>query len=444
MPSADWVAPVAEGPIDATVTLPGSKSLTNRYLVIAALAAGPSRIRRPLRSRDTLLMADALRSLGVVVDDGGEGGGGDDWVITPGAITGPATVDCGLAGNVMRFVPPVAGLATGPVRFDGDLHARRRPMAPVLGALRELGVRVDDGGEGALPFTIEGTGQVRGGAVTIDASASSQFVSGLLLSGARYAEGIVVHHDGKAVPSLPHIDMTVEVLRDAGVVVDDCDANTWRVEPGEIHALDVTVEPDLSNAAQFLSAALVTGGRVHVPGWPHHTTQAGNHIREVLEQAGAEVVLDRSGLTVTGSGPVRGIDVDLHEASELTPVVAALCALADRPSVIRGVAHIRGHETDRLAALATELGALGTEVEETEDGLRITPRPLTGRLFHTYADHRMVMAAALLGLRVPGLVVEDPGTVAKTLPDFVELWDGMLGNASGTRATAASVGLPAP
>ncbi|MGG5260033.1 3-phosphoshikimate 1-carboxyvinyltransferase [Phycicoccus avicenniae] len=422
MPSPDWSAPTAEGPVRARVVLPGSKSLTNRYLVLAAVAADVSRLRAPLRSRDTLLMAGALRSLGVVVEDVDDG----DWLVTPAALTGGGAVDCGLAGNVMRFVPPLAGLADGPVRFDGDEGARRRPMAPVLEALRTLGVRVEDEGRGGLPFTVHGRGAVRGGTVTIDASASSQFVSGLLLSAARFDEGVTVRHDGKALPSLPHIEMTVETLRDAGVVVDDGDAHTWRVEPSEVNALDVQVEPDLSNAAQFLAAALVTGGSVHVPGWPQYTTQGGDFVRDVLDMMGAEVVLDRSGLTVTGGDGIGGVDVDLHDSSELTPVVAALCALADSPSVIRGVAHIRGHETDRLAALRTELTGLGAEVDETDDGLRIVPKPLHGNQFRTYHDHRMVMAAAVLGLAVPGVLVEDVGTVAKTMPDFTGLWDRML------------------
>jgi 3-phosphoshikimate 1-carboxyvinyltransferase len=421
MPSADWSAPTAVGPLDAQVVLPGSKSLTNRYLVLAALGNDVSRLRLPLRSRDTLLMVRALRTLGATVDDVD-----GDWLVTPGPLVVGGTVDCGLSGNVMRFVPPIAGLADGAVRFDGDPHARSRPMAPVLGALRALGVEVADEGRGGLPFTVHGRGSVRGGDVTLDASASSQFVSGLLLSGARFAQGVVVHHEGAAVPSLPHIEMTVETLRDAGVVVDDGDRHTWRVEPSEVNALDVQVEPDLSNAAQFLAAALVTGGRVHVPGWPQYTTQGGDFMREVLDMMGADVVLDRGGLTVTGGGGISGVDLDLRGSSELTPVVAALCTLADTPSVIRGVAHIRGHETDRLAALSAELTALGADVAETEDGLRITPRPLRGGRVRTYGDHRMVMAAAVLGLVVPGVVVEDVGTVAKTLPEFTALWDRML------------------
>ena len=326
MPSADWTAPTATGPVDARVVLPGSKSLTNRYLVLAALASDVSLLRSPLRSRDTLLMVQALRTLGAAVDDVDDG----DWLVTPGRLVGGGTVDCGLAGNVMRFVPAVAGLADGPVRFDGDPRARLRPMAPVLDALRTLGVEVDDDDRGGLPFTVHGRGSVRGGAVTLDASASSQFVSGLLLSGARFDEGVTVHHDGKTVPSLPHIDMTVEMLRDAGVVVDDGDEHTWRVEPGEVRALDGPSSPTCPTPPVPRRGA---GHRRPGPraGVAADTTQGGDFIRDVLAMMGAEVVLDRAGLTVSGGGSISGIDVDLHDASELTPVVAALCALADSP-----------------------------------------------------------------------------------------------------------------
>ncbi|NYG06099.1 3-phosphoshikimate 1-carboxyvinyltransferase [Phycicoccus badiiscoriae] len=422
-----WSTPTARRRVDADVTLPGSKSLTNRFLVLAALANGPSLLRRPLRSRDTLLMAQALRQLGAGVDDvSSPGSSTPDWVVTPSALDRGAQIDCGLAGTVMRFLPPVAALAQGLVTFDGDLQARVRPMGPVLAALRILGAQVEDEGRGTLPFTVHGAGRMPGGSVTLDASSSSQFISALLLAGPRYDAGVTIHHDGKPVPSEPHIEMTVETLRDAGAIVDDGEPNTWRVEPSEINGLDVQVEPDLSNAAPFLAAALVTSGRVTVPGWPQHTTQAGDAIRDILDTMGADVSLARDGLTVSGTGEIDGIDIDLHDASELTPVVAALAALADSPSVIRGVAHIRGHETDRLAALARELGDRGADVRETDDGLRITPRPLSAGLFHTYADHRMVMAGAVLGLRTPGLVVEDPDTVAKTLPSFVDLWTALV------------------
>ncbi|HEY5180019.1 MAG TPA: 3-phosphoshikimate 1-carboxyvinyltransferase [Dermatophilaceae bacterium] len=428
----DWLSPHAAGPVTATVALPGSKSLTNRFLVLAALANGPSRLRRPLRSRDTLLMAAALRSLGASVTDlPGDERDCDDWLITPATLCGATSVDCGLAGTVMRFLPPVAALANGPVSFYGDARAARRPMAPVIDSLRALGARINDDGRGTLPFTVEGSGRMPGGPVTVDASGSSQFISGLLLAGTRYDQGITVHHHGTPVPSEPHIQMTVEVLRDAGVIVDDSETNTWRVEPSEVQSLDVEVEPDLSNTAAFLAAAVVTGGTVRVPGWPQHTTQAGDAIRDILDAMGADVLFERSGLTVTGSEQISGLDVDLHDAGELTPVVVAIAALADSPSLIRGVGHLRGHETDRLVALSTEINALGGSVEATADSLRVTPKLLQGGLFHTYDDHRMAMAAAVLGLRVPGVVIENVETTDKTLPGFVARWTRLLDNDHG-------------
>ena len=433
MSMTTWAAPVADAVIDAVVALPGSKSLTNRYLVLAALAQEPSRLRSPLRSRDTELMAAGLAALGATVQDV-PGGSlcGQDWLITPGQLRGPASVDCGLAGTVMRFLPPVAALAAGRVAFDGDPRARERPMATVIAALRALGVEVDDGGRGALPFVVHGTGRVPGGTIRIDASASSQFVSGLLLVGARFAEGLTVEHVGPPIPSEPHVTMTVEALRDVGVVVDDADHEVWRIEPGPIGALDVQVEPDLSNAAPFLAAAAITGGRVTIPDWPQHTTQAGDALRDLLDTMGADVSLDRDGLTVEGTGELYGIDIDLNAAGELTPVVAALAAMAESGSHLRGIGHLRGHETDRLDALARELNALGGDVTQTPDSLIINPKPLHGGRFATYHDHRIAHAGAVLGLRVPGLVVENIETTAKTLPQFAELWTSMLGQ-SGPR-----------
>jgi 3-phosphoshikimate 1-carboxyvinyltransferase len=417
LPEDPWPAPRASGPIDRVVSLPGSKSLTNRALVLAALAEGPGVVRRALRSRDTELMAAALAGLGATVDSSG-----DDWTVTPGAVRGGSTVDCGLAGTVMRFVPPVAALADGPVVFDGDPHARTRPMGEVLVGLRGLGVRVDDEGRGTLPFTVVGHGAVRGGTVTIDASASSQFISALLLAGARYDEGVDVRHDGKPVPSLPHVEMTVDQLRARGVQVDDGDADRWRVLPGPVKAVDVTVEPDLSNAAPFLAAALVTGGRVTVRDWPRRTTQAGDALREILTLMGGRAEWTDDGLAVSGTGEIGGLDYDLHDVGELTPVVAALGALAGSGSHLRGIAHIRGHETDRLAALATELNGLGGHVTETEDGLHIRPAPLTGGTFRTYADHRMAHAGVVLGLAVEGVRVANVATTAKTFPGFPDVW----------------------
>ncbi len=416
-----WPAPRPAGPVRATVSLPGSKSLTNRALVLAALSDGPSVVRRALRSRDTELMAGALTTLGSPVDTTG-----DDWKVSPGPVAGRGTIDCGLAGTVMRFVPPVAALADGPVVFDGDPHARTRPMHEVLHALRALGVDIEDEGRGALPFTVLGRGAVRGGTVTIDASASSQFISALLLAGARYDEGVDVRHDGKPVPSLPHIDMTVEQLRLHGVQVDDSDPNRWRVLPGDVRAVDVPVEPDLSNAAPFVAAALVTGGRVTIRDWPRSTTQAGDALREIVTLMGGAAELTDEGLTVSGDGHLQGIDYDLHDVGELTPAVAALCVLAETSSHLRGVAHIRGHETDRLAALATEFNNLGGHVTETDDGLTIRPAPVTGGTYRTYADHRMAHAGVILGLAVDGVRVENIATTSKTFPGFDAAWARFL------------------
>ena len=420
-----WPAPQAPVPVTATVAVPGSKSETNRALVLAALASGPSTIVNGLDARDTQLMRDALRALGVVVDDAA---GADGWRVTPPAtFIGGATVDCGLAGTVMRFVPPLAVLADGPVAFDGDAQAYGRPMRPLLDALRDLGaqVSVDADGEG-LPFTVTGRPDQAGGTVTLDASTSSQHVSALLLVGARLAGGLEVVHSGPPVPSLPHIAMTVAMLRERGVEVDDSQADRWAVAPGPIAPRDVVVEPDLSSAAPFLAAAAVTGGSVTVPHWPSETLQPGDQLRDVLSVFGADVALSEAGLTVTGTDQLLGSDLDLSGASELTPVVAALAALARDTSHIRGVGHVRGHETDRLAALRAELEAMGARVHETHDGLTIHPRLLAGGTFHTYADHRMAQAGALLGLVVADLVLDDVACTSKTMPTFVAQWRRML------------------
>jgi len=423
MSTPNWPAPTARGPLAATVVLPGSKSMTNRALILAALAEEPTRIVRPLHSRDTELMAQGLRELGVRVD-----AEGDDWLVTPGDHAGPAGpvhVDVGLAGTVMRFLPPVAALTRGQVTIDGDPRARQRPMRPIIDALRALGAEIDDGGRGCLPFTVHGRGSLAGGSVTIDASASSQLVSGLLLAAPRFTKGVEVRHEGPPVPSAPHLAMTVRMLQDAGAVVET-GRNLWRVAPGPLRGGEQVIEPDLSNAAQFLGAALVAGGRVTVPGWPAETTQPGDALRHLLAEMGGRVSLGPQGLTVHGDGTLRGLRADLRDVGELTPVIAALAALADSPSRLTGIAHLRGHETDRLAALADEINALGGDVRRLPDGLEIRPRPLHGGLVRTYDDHRMVMAAAVLGLAVEGIVVENVATVGKTLPGFTELWTGML------------------
>ncbi len=420
-----WPAPTATAPVRATVTLPGSKSMTARALVLAATAQAPGELLAPLRARDTTLMAAGLRALGIGVDDSDSG----RWTVEPGPLHGPAAIDVGLAGTVMRFLPPVAALAVGRVSFDGDAHARKRPLAPLVAALQDLGVRLTAATGGVLPIVIDGTGEVDGGAVTIDASTSSQFVSALLLAAPSFRQGIVVRHVGPPVPSAPHLRMTVAMLRDAGAEVDDSTPDTWSVAPGKLAGRRWRIEPDLSGAAPFLAAAMATGGEVTVPGWPAQTTQPGDQLRDLLAAMGASIELTEEGLTIRGTATIHGIDADLSEVSELTPVLAGLAALADSPSRLRGIAHIRGHETDRIAALAAELSGLGATVAELPDGLEIRPGPLHAGPFRTYADHRLAHAAAVIGLVVPGIVLDDVACTSKTMPEFPQLWTGIAGAA---------------
>ncbi len=424
-----WAAPTTPTPVHATVTVPGSKSQTNRALVLAALGAaqanGTSTISGALRSRDTDLMIGALRALGIAVD-------GPEHELT---VSGPlqpgddAHVDCGLAGTVLRFVPPLAALSTAAVTFDGDKEARARPITPLLDALRTLGVQIDGAG---LPFVVRGCGSVAGGTVAIDASGSSQFVSGLLLSGAAFEGGLTVEHTGSTLPSAPHIAMTVAMLRDAGVEVHDTAPNRWRVAPGSVAARHWVIEPDLSNAVPFLAAAVVTGGIVRIEGWPQASVQPAGHILDILRWLGCVVRQSDTYLEVQGSAVYGGIDVDLRAVGELTPAVAAIAALASPGSVSRltGIAHLRGHETDRLAALSAEINALGGRCEQTPDSLVITAEPLHAGTWHSYADHRMAMAGAIVGLRVPEVTVDDIATTSKTLPQFPQLWAQMLSGES--------------
>ena len=422
--SAPWPAPLARGPIQATVSLPGSKSLTNRELVLSALASEPTRLTAPLDSRDSRLMIEALRAVGteIMVEPTG------DILVIPRAFDRAAKIDCGLAGTVMRFVPPIAALSTEVIDFDGDAAARKRPMDVTLSSLRDLGVFVVDDVKGVLPFSIHGNGSIEGGGLTIYASSSSQFVSGLLLAAARFEHGLVLRHEGDHLPSMPHIEMTLDCLRKRGVKTHSPEPMVWVVEPGPISGGEVAIEPDLSNAGPFLAAALVAGGSVTVPHWPSSTTQVGDEFDGILQQMGAVVTRNENGLTVTGNGKIHGIDIDLSIGGELTPVIAALAALADSPSRISGVAHLRGHETDRLAALVDEINRIGGIARETEDGLEIEPsQNLCGGLWRTYEDHRMATAGAIIGLRVPGIEIEDITTTSKTMPEFDKLWLAMLG-----------------
>jgi 3-phosphoshikimate 1-carboxyvinyltransferase len=425
-----WASPAAQGPVSAHVRLPASKSITNRALVLAALGDGPAVIANPLRARDTRLAAGALRTLGHEITESRT-----DWVITPGqpAPGSEVSVDLGNAGTVMRFVPALAALTSAVVFFDGDERIRLRPIGQLLAALRRLGARIEDGGRAAVPFTVHGRGAVRGGTVVLDASGSSQLVSGLLLAAPRFDEGIEVRHEGPPVPSAPHIAMTVRMLRAAGASVQELDSGAggrpeaWRVRPGRLDLGSVTVEPDLSNAGPFLAAALVTGGTITIPDWPADSLQAAGAILDVLGQMGARYSVGPGGLTISGTGRIHGVTADLRDVAELAPVLAAAATMAESPSVFTGLAHIRTHETDRLAALAKEINALGGDITELPDGLRIRPRALragaAGRPFGTYDDHRMVMAAAVLGLAVPGLLVAGADTVAKTFPDFMDVWE---------------------
>ncbi len=446
---APWPAPKAEAPLDALVSLPGSKSLTNRELILAALADGPSVLHAPLHSRDSQLMIDALRSLGVDISEvPGREKGITDLRVTPiEELTGSTTIACGLAGTVMRFVPAVAALALGPTAFDGDPYARKRPMRPLLDALRKLGADIADEGRGALPFSVHGTGSLLGGRVELDASLSSQFVSGLLLSAPRFEKGVHIVHTGERLPSVPHIEMTLELLRARGVEADSPAPGEWRVAPGPIRARDLVIEPDLSNAAPFLAAALAAGGSITVPRWPSETTQVGDRLRELLKAFGAEVTLSGGELTVRSDGRLRGVELHVPEAGELAPTLVGLAALAahgtrgqnGEASRITGIGHIRHHETDRIAALIAEIRGLGGEAEELEDGIVVRPAKLwadgsSQGIWHAYSDHRMATTGAVVGLRVPGVKVDDIETTTKTMPGFADMWQRMIGGAGAAPA----------
>ena len=416
-----WAAPHrGNSPVSATLTIPGSKSVTNRALILAALCDSPSILRRPLHSRDSALMIAGLKAIGVGIETAENG----DLTITPGELYGPAGVDVGNAGTVMRFLPPVAAMAKGIIHFDGDARSHERPLGPVIKALESLGVSIEHGSRYSLPMTINANGQLRGGTVEVDATLSSQFISALLLVAPATLEGITVKHIGTSLPSLPHIEMTIAMLREKGVEVIVGD-NQWIVKPAIMHGSDQVIEPDLSNAAPFMGAAMISGGTVVIRDWPHSTTQPGDELRSIFTQMGARVEFRGSDLAITGD-QIHGIDIDLHDVGELTPSIAALCVFADSPSYLRGIAHLRTHETDRLTALATEINNLGGEVIEEPSALRIIPKPLHAGVFHTYDDHRLATAGAMIGLRIPGIEVENIETTRKTLPDFPGAWAELL------------------
>ena len=417
-------------PVEAFVVIPGSKSVTNRALILAAQADSSSILHRPLVSRDSELMVAGLRALGVGIEEKNVTTNGVEelqWIITPAPLSGGVKIDVGNAGTVMRFLPPLAALATGDVAFDGDPRSYERPLGPVIRALEELGISTEHDGRYSLPLKLHGIGKIPGGALTIDASASSQFLSALLLVAPSFENGIVATHKGGQLPSMPHIEMTVDMLRSFGADVEvDTAAQSWSVKAGKLHGQELVIEPDLSNAAPFLSLAMVCGGSITIADWPKTTTQPGDQLRSIFTRMGAKVSMNERGLTLSGTGVIHGIDIDLHDVGELTPSIAAVAALADSPSHLRGIAHLRLHETDRLAALTREINALGGDVVEEESALHITPAPLHGGVFHTYDDHRLATAGAVIGLVVPGIEVENIATTRKTLPDFPGLWSSLL------------------
>ncbi|MFC7790123.1 3-phosphoshikimate 1-carboxyvinyltransferase [Microbacterium sp. MAHUQ-60] len=426
-PRGAYLAPGSDAPVHASVSIPGSKSLTNRELMIAAIADGPGHLVRPLHSDDSRRMVDALRLLGIGIEEvPSDGEFGPDLLVTPAPLRGGVTIDCGQAGTVMRFIAPLAGLASDDVHVTAEENALHRPMGALITGLRDLGVDVDDEGTWSLPFTIRGHGRIRGGRIEIDASGSSQFVSGLLLAAPRFDVGLHLVHTGDHLPSLPHIDMTIESLSRRGIRIERPAVGEWLVEAGVPRAKDVTIEPDLSNAAPFVAAALVTGGEVTIGGWPLHSTQPGALLPDILHAMGAHTTRHGGALTVRGGDGIRGLELDLSAASELTPTIVGLAAFADGPTTIRGVGHIRTHETDRIAALIGNLRGLGGEAEELPDGLRIIPRPLHGGAWPAHHDHRMATTGVLIGLRVPGVEIDDIGTTTKTLPEFTLLWERML------------------
>jgi 3-phosphoshikimate 1-carboxyvinyltransferase len=427
----NWSAPFRGGltsvgePVNAKITIPGSKSATNRALILAAIAKTPSRLRKPLSSRDADLMVKGLQSLGCKIDEI-KTEQGFDYQITPHKLSGPTQIDVGNAGTVMRFLPPIASLATGLVHFDGDARSHERPLEPVIKALEQLGASIEHGNKYRLPLTINGSGEIKGGEVEVDASASSQFISALMLLGPATKNGLTIKNIGKTLPSMPHIEMTIQMLRQFGATVE-VNENSWKVISGDLLGQDLTIEPDLSNAAPFMAAAMICGGRVEILDWPKSTSQPGDQLREIKAKMGAKIERSNDGLKISGSGTISGIDIDLHDVGELTPSIAAVAALASSPSTLRGIAHLRLHETDRLAALASEINNLGGDVTEGPGELLIKPSKLVAsQIFKSYEDHRMATAGAIMGLAVKDLIVENIETTKKTLPDFPGMWQEML------------------
>jgi len=418
----DWHAPTINFAINSTLDIPGSKSATNRAFVLAALGNRTSVITNALFARDTNLMLDALEKLGCKILKKS-----NSVEISPmNKSHNEISIDVGLAGTVMRFVPPLAALAVGTTHFDGDERARNRPMKTLIESLKSLNVNVIDKNGGKLPFSIISEGEIIGGELEIDASESSQFISALMLVGAKFKNGLTIKHVGKNLPSLPHIQMTIEMLKEVGVQTNQLNQSTWRIKNQVIQSKDWHIEPDLSNAGPFLAAAMLTNGEIKINDWPLHTTQAGNSWIEILSLMGAKIELNQNQLILKSDSKIKGINYNLKDVGELTPVLVAISLFANSKSEFSGISHLRGHETDRLAALVENITAIGGDAKETEDGLIINPKNLHGGIWKSFDDHRMATAGAVIGLRVKDIYVDDIATTSKTLPNFEKMWNEMV------------------
>jgi 3-phosphoshikimate 1-carboxyvinyltransferase len=416
------VAPLSRPP-RATVRVPGSKSITNRALVLAALASrdGDGELRGALRSEDTEVMVEALRALGFGVEPEWDAAvvrlrrSGAARVIPADA----ADLFTANSGTSMRFLTALVALGPGRYRLDGVSRMRERPIEDLLAALRQLGVTAEsERGNGRPPVLIRSDG-LRGGRVAVRGDVSSQFLSGLLLA-APYAQGdLTIEVQGPLV-SRPYVDLTTGMMRQFGVRLDDDAPSVFHVPGGQSYCAQAyQVEPDASAASYFWGAAAVTGGEIAVAGLTPRSRQGDVRFVQVLERMGCSVQSQEgTGFLVVRGGPLRGVDEDMNDISDTVMTLAAVACFAQGPTTIRNVAHIRHKETDRLAALAAELRRLGAEVVERPDGLTIRPRPLRGAAVDTYNDHRMAMSLALVGLRVPGVVINHPACVAKTYPHF--------------------------
>ncbi len=444
MVSEVWKAPTAKGPLNATVVLPGSKSQTSRALVIGTIASAPTTIRGALASRDSFLATKAMRHFGAQFDYSDEV---NSLTITPPKqLKGGGTIDCGLAGTVMRFAPALAAFADGTTAFIGDKAALKRPLEPLTDALTELGAKISfQGKPGYLPLSVRGTRTKRsvfaaltdpgwqdGGQsnVRVDTTSSSQYLSALLLASPLFGRPVTLKAKGR-LPSWPYVAMSLKMLAEQDVPIEQTGSARWLTSPVRPVGNPINIEPDLSNAGPFLAAALLAGGSVTIAHWPTTTDQVGRYWLELLPRFGASLAFSSAGLTIHAPEGLTwpGMEFDLGPCGELAPTVAALCVFATGPSTILGIGHLRGHETDRLKALAEEISKLGGKAKVLPDGIHIKPGKPKAALLDSYDDHRMATFGAIVGLRIPGCEVEGIETTAKTLPVFPARWQAMLDGA---------------